>query len=431
MGPEDDGSVRTLKKKYRLVRKLGQGGMGAVYLSHHELLDQPVAVKVMSPMMLESPAALERFLREARALASVHHPGLCRIFDVDTTDDGLPFIVMEFIDGETLDAALRDRPATAVRERVRWVVEASEALAIAHDQHIIHRDVKPANIMLTRAGAIRVVDFGVARRKEDDARMLTGDAMIGTINYLSPEQIQGEPVDLRSDVWAMAVTLYQLLSAQFPFDGDSLGQYLTAVVQGAPATLAQRGVEAPAGLWSAIERALRPKATRTPSLRAFADELRVFATADASVLPTEPAGGGVLVRPAPGGVVTTRLKAPAPPRGDQTAQSIDKAIPRSRAPVVVVALGLLVLLVGSVLMHQRAVAEPGAAGTPSMAPAAPPPATMLQPAMPPPTVVAPPTEPVEAKEPEPMLDVVAPRPKPSRVVPRTKVRPVDKNPDHL
>ncbi len=432
----EDTSLGTLKGKYRLLRKLGQGGMGAVYLSHHELLDQSVAVKVMSPSLLESPTALERFLREARALASVHHPGLCRIFDVDTTDEGLPFIVMEFIDGLTLDVALRGRPATPIAERVRWIVEASDALAVAHDQHIVHRDVKPANIMLTHTGAIRVVDFGVARRREDDARMLTGDALIGTLNYLAPEQIQGEPVDHRSDVWAMAVTLYRLLSGQFPFEGDSLTRYLAAVVEGAPRTLEERGVAVPPGLWSVLERALRPRATRTPGLRQFADELRPFAVVDASTARTKPVFATTALQPAP---------IASPPRntprsgGRETAVTIDEARRPSRAPVFAAALGVVAALaLGGLLLSGRqpvAAHEPAPlvvapptpmVAEPSLVPA--PPSPSPNPRPPAPLALEPAVEPVNPTA--PALQPVPPT-KPPRPLPKTRPRPVDKNPDHL
>jgi serine/threonine protein kinase len=431
----EDTSLRTLKGKYRLLRKLGQGGMGAVYLSHHELLDQSVAVKVMAPSLLESPTALERFLREARALASVHHPGLCRIFDVDTTDEGLPFIVMEFIDGLTLDAVLRDRPATAIAERVRWIVEASDALAVAHDQHIVHRDVKPANIMLTHTGAIRVVDFGVARRREDDARMLTGDALIGTLNYLAPEQIQGEPVDHRSDVWAMAVTLYRLLSGQFPFEGDSLTRYLAAVVEGAPRTLEQRGVAVPQGLWSVLARALRPRATRTPGLREFAEALRPFAVVDASTARTAPDFAATALEPAP---IASPRRNTLRSGGRETAVTIDEARRRSRAPMVAAALGVVaVIALGGLLLSGR---QPVASGEPAPLVVSPTPggaepplvsgplSPSPTPAPPAPLALEPEVEPVHPTA--PALQPVPPT-KPPRPLPKTRPRPVDKNPDHL
>lgn len=425
-----DDSTRTLKGKYRLLRKLGQGGMGAVYLSHHDLLDQPVAVKLMTAQSLDSTSAVERFLREARALAALHHPGVCRIFDVDTNDDGLPFIVMEFIDGQSLDAALRAHPETPMHERVRWVVEASLALAAAHDRQIIHRDVKPANIMLTREQTIRIVDFGVARRREDDARMLTGDAIVGTINYLSPEQIQGEPFDHRCDVWAMAVTLYQLLSAKFPFEGTSFSQYLMAVIEGAPQSLSQRGIDVPPGLWAAIARALRPQATRTPDLRQFAEELRPFSVADASAAPTHPVVPDTRPMATPIADLTTNLRKHAPPSAGATAQVIEKAIPRSRGLVIGVALGaVLALGVGVMAFRERSSPEVTAPPQPVTAPL-----PVTPPPTPPEPVPVKAVEPPPVAPPEPAVVVEPPAPpstKPTRVVPKSRPRPVDKNPDHL
>jgi serine/threonine protein kinase len=434
MAPAVDDSTRTLKGKYRLLRKLGQGGMGAVYLSHHDLLDQPVAVKLMTAQSLDSTSAVERFLREARALAALHHPGVCRIFDVDTNDDGLPFIVMEFIDGQSLDAVLRKHPETPVHERVRWVVEASLALAAAHDRQIIHRDVKPANIMLTKEQTIRIVDFGVARRPEDDARMLTGDAVVGTINYLSPEQIQGEPFDHRCDLWAMAVTLYQLLSAKFPFEGTSFSQYLMAVVQGAPQPLSQRGIEVPAGLWETIARGLRPQATRTPDLRQFAEELRPFTVADSSAAPTQPVVPDTRPMATPIANVTTNLRKNATPDASATAQVIEKAIPRSRGVVIGVSLGAVLALGVAVMAFRERSApvtppsQPVTAPLPVARPAPEPepepiPAKAVEP---PPPVAQPEPAPAVAEPPPPL-----PSTKPARVVPKSRPRPADKNPDHL
>ncbi|MBM4782718.1 MAG: protein kinase [Archangiaceae bacterium] len=428
-----DDSTRTLKGKYRLLRKLGQGGMGAVYLSHHELLDQPVAVKLMTAQSLDSASAVERFLREARALAALHHPGVCRIFDVDTNDDGLPFIVMEFIDGQSLDAVLRAHPETPLHERVRWVVEASLALAAAHDRQIIHRDVKPANIMLTREQTIRIVDFGVARRREDDARMLTGDAIVGTVNYLSPEQIQGEPFDHRCDVWAMAVTLYQLLSAKFPFEGTSFSQYLMAVIEGAPQPLSQRGIDVPPGLWAAIARALRPQATRTPDLRRFADELRPFAEADPAAAPTLPVVPDTQPMATPAAVTTHRQQ--GLPAAGETAQVIEQVMPGSRRVVIGVVLGAVLVLGGGVLaLRDRPSREPMAPPVPAPSKAVEVPVAAPEPA----PVAQPDPAPVKPIEPAPVAPlepVVAPTPspspKPTRVVPKSRPRPVDKNPEHL
>lgn len=420
-----DDSSRTLKGKYRLLRKLGQGGMGAVYLSHHDLLDQPVAVKLMTAQSLDSTSAVERFLREARALAALHHPGVCRIFDVDTNDDGLPFIVMEFIDGQSLDAVLRAHPETPVHERVRWVVEASLALAAAHDRQIIHRDVKPANIMLTREGTIRIVDFGVARRREDDARMLTGDAIVGTINYLSPEQIQGEPFDHRCDVWAMGVTLYQLLSAKFPFEGTSFSQYLMAVIQGAPQPLSQRGIDVPEGLWAAIANALRPQATRTPDLRQFAEALRPFSVADASAAPTQPIVPDTQPLATP---FNSTARQPATPAAQATAQAIERAIPRSRGAVVgVVVAAVVALVVGVVALGGRS-EEPTVPVSP---PAAEPVLEKAVEPPPPPLAAEPVLEKVEPTPPPAAPPVVESPPKPTRVVPKSRPRPAGKNPDHL
>jgi serine/threonine protein kinase len=287
--------------------------------------------------------------------------------------------------------------------------------------------VKPANIMLTKDQTIRIVDFGVARRPEDDARMLTGDAVVGTINYLSPEQIQGEPFDHRCDIWAMGVTLYQLLSAKFPFEGTSFSQYLMAVVQGAPQPLSQRGIEVPAGLWEAIARALQPQSTRTPDLRRFAEELRPFAVADPSAAPTQPVVSDTRPMATPIANVTTNLRKNATPDAGATAQLIEKAMPRSRGLVIGVSLAAVLALGIGVMTFRERPAEPPAPTV--VAPVVAPPPAPAEPepvAVPVPVKVEPPPEPAPIVESPP-----SPSTKPAHVVPKSRPRPVDKNPDHL
>jgi len=278
-----------LNQKYQLGRQLGAGGMGTVYWARHLVLQREVAVKLLTPELMNSRPAVERFLREARALAAVDHPGVCHIFDADTDPQGVPFLVMELLDGQTLDSVVKRAPQTSLDERVRWIIKAAEGLGAAHERGIVHRDVKPSNLMLTRTG-VKVLDFGVAKAAFDRNKELTGDNAVGTAQYMAPEQLMGEPVDPRCDVWALAVTLYRLLSGKLPFEGVTAVSYMKSVMDGEVVSLSARGVAVSPGVWAALERALRPLAQRTPSVAQFAAELSAAldATASADVTVSSP-----------------------------------------------------------------------------------------------------------------------------------------------
>ncbi len=410
-----------LKGKYELGRKLGAGGMGTVFLAQHLLLRQPVAVKVMNPGAMETPTAVERFLREARALAAVRHPGVCQVFDVDTDEHGVPFIVMEYLEGQTLDRLVQQHPATPLQERVRWIIEAAEGLSAVHARDIVHRDVKPSNLILAGPGqgTVKVVDFGVAKGLEDHAHNLTGDAAVGTLKFMSPEQLMGEQVDARADVWSLAVSLYQLVSGALPHDGETIGQYVKAVLSEPPRPLSRRGVTVPPALWRALDHALRPLAERTSDMQQFIAELRSSAM--------------------PGADEVTELAA--------TERVLPPVSPPKRNLTLFVGLGALVLLISlatfgalsqptpvparrdpvplaPVLVSPRpprVVAEPEV--TPPPAVVTPPPAVVA----PPPAVVAPTPVPAPAPAAAAAAKVL---PKPPKPKPSSAPSPLQ-NPDHL
>src|SRR5439155_3370304 len=198
---------------------LGQGGMADVYSALDRLLGRHVAIKLMRVGLASDPQAVARFGREARAVAALCHPNIVSVFDVGL-EGNAPFIVMELVQGETLSELIW-RQSPLAPERVAEIGEAvAQALAFAHDVGIVHRDVKPGNIMLAPAGVVKVLDFGIARAASW-APSTDPPSVQGTAEYLSPEQAQGNPIDGRSDIYSLGLVLYEMLAGQVPFVGDT------------------------------------------------------------------------------------------------------------------------------------------------------------------------------------------------------------------
>lgn len=216
---------RRINDRYDLGETLGFGGMSEVHLARDTRLSRDVAIKVLRADLARDPSFYERFRREAQNAASLNHPTIVQVYDTgeaDTAAGPLPYIVMEYVDGETLRDVLRRDGTIAPQAAMTWMADVCAALDFSHRNGIVHRDMKPANVMLTRAGEIKVMDFGIARAMSDpSAGMTQTAAVIGTAQYLSPEQARGESVDARSDVYAAGCVLFELLTGQPPFQGDS------------------------------------------------------------------------------------------------------------------------------------------------------------------------------------------------------------------
>ena len=219
---------------YRILNQIGAGGMGQVFLAEHATLRRQVALKVLPPRQALDPANVERFYREARAAAALDHPNIVHAYDV-ACDRGTHFLVLEYIDGETLDRALARRQRLPVGEAVGHAVQAAAGLQHAHDKGVAHRDVKPANLLVGRDGIVKILDLGLAQFFEDSGTRLnrSSDVVMGTTDYASPEQLSGEEADLRSDIYSLGATLYHLLTGQPPFTGSTaakmVAHHLSAV----------------------------------------------------------------------------------------------------------------------------------------------------------------------------------------------------------
>jgi hypothetical protein len=218
--PSHPSDVGTLGK-YRVLKLLGKGGMGAVFLGYDPALERKVALKVMLPSQAARPAARERFLREARAAAKVKSDFVAPIYEVGE-DGGSPFLAMEYLRGRSLDEYLREAGRPTIPQAVRIAREAAAGLAAAHDIGMIHRDVKPANLWLEAPkGRVKLLDFGLVRLQQDDATLTSDGQAVGTPAFMSPEQARGEKVDLRTDLYSLGAVLYLMLTGRLPFPGTT------------------------------------------------------------------------------------------------------------------------------------------------------------------------------------------------------------------
>ncbi|MCK4560496.1 MAG: protein kinase [Calditrichia bacterium] len=209
---------------YKIIERIGTGGMGIVYKAQDLKLDRFVALKFLPPQLTTSEEEKQRFIHEAKAASSLDHNNICAIHEIDETEEGQLFISMAYYEGETLDKKIKDKPLP-VEEAIDITIQIAQGLTKAHEKEIVHRDIKPANIMLTKEGVVKVLDFGLAKLSTQ-TKLTKESTTLGTVSYMSPEQAKGEEVDYRTDIWSLAVILYEMLTGQLPFRGD----YESAVI---------------------------------------------------------------------------------------------------------------------------------------------------------------------------------------------------------
>ena len=249
-----------LAEKYVVERELGSGGMGTVVAAVHQQLEQRVAIKLLHDEALQHPEIVERFKREARSVARLSSPHVVRVLDVGTLESGAPFMVMEYLDGIDLGDYVAVNGPLPLTEAVAYVLEACEAVAEAHATRIVHRDLKPANLFLSNqpggAQLIKVLDFGIAKALDDanKANLTRTTAMMGTAYYMSPEQLTASrEVDSRTDLWALGVTMYELLSGRLPFESENLVEIVGLILDNRPQPLRELRPDLPPEFCRVVE----------------------------------------------------------------------------------------------------------------------------------------------------------------------------------
>ena len=261
-----------LSGRYRLDSKLGSGGMSTVYLARDETLERLVAVKLLHREISDQPDQLERFRREARSVAQVSHPNVVAVIDAGD-DSGYPYIVFEYVSGETLKQRIDRLGRLPLDEAAAYAIEIGRGLSAAHARKLVHRDVKPQNVLIDPEGRAKVTDFGIARSLESDGLTKTG-RVLGTTDYVSPEQAMGQDVDARSDIYSLGVVLYEMLTGKPPFEADSLVGVAMKHVNEPMPDLQERRPDASSALAAVIERAtLKDPKKRYPNMGAMLAEL--------------------------------------------------------------------------------------------------------------------------------------------------------------
>ena len=262
----------TIAGRYEVEEVVGHGGMSSVYKARDTLLERHVALKILHEQYSNDEDFVERFKREARSVAQLQHPNIVTVIDRGE-EDGRQYIVFEYIDGENLKERVVRNGRLDVREALEIAVEVARGLAFAHEQGLVHRDVKPQNILLNGDGRAKVTDFGIARTVDVDGMTQTG-TVLGTSNYIAPEQASGQRVDVQSDVYALGAVLYELLAGDVPFPGESFVVVaMKHMHEPAPSLLDVRR-DVPLRVAAAVDRALeKDPAQRFPTMDAFAAEL--------------------------------------------------------------------------------------------------------------------------------------------------------------
>jgi serine/threonine protein kinase/tetratricopeptide (TPR) repeat protein len=275
---------------YEIESLLGRGGMGVVYKARQISLSRPVALKILPPTLSSDASFVKRFKREAEAIAQLDHPNLVQIFDIVKAKD-LHFFSMQYVEGKTLDEVLREKGRLNPDEAVRIITQAAQGIEHAHKNGIIHRDIKPSNIILDESGNAKVMDFGLARTTEERSKLTQSGTLIGTLDYMSPEQCRGDELDGRTDIYSLGVVLYEALGERTPFEAPNEAALIHKIVNEDPPDIQTLNRDVPIGLGKIIFKVMaKDKEARYSEIGELLEDLRSCTEAFKHVKATTPLG---------------------------------------------------------------------------------------------------------------------------------------------
>ncbi len=402
-------------EKYELQRPIARGGMGAVWVAQNKLTERRVAIKFMLPELATSPETIQRFFREAKASARIDHPSIVDVLDLGTLEDNTPFMVMEFLEGRSLEEII-DREPLAPIQAAAILLDVTHALAAAHAASIVHRDLKPANLFIAKKGdqlVPKILDFGISKITSaigNDVRMTRTGAVLGSPAYMSPEQARGRTdIDGRADIWAIGVILYEAISGKLPFNGENYNQIMMAITLDPPTPLSQVVPSVDGDFAAIVDTCLqKDRELRPPTMDSLAALLDGYVAPRASYgIPAIDIGDGDLKKASSsrvGAYAVPRAKSPSPERDTVLSARNDPAQLTVGGAVTVVDQPRRKTRNALVLVAAGAVALVASVGGYTMLAKKAPPAPAASPVIEPPPLVVP------LPEPAPSPSVSAPEP---------------------